>query len=259
MNLEKVLSSFDKTKESFGYNEANRHSRRFVISPMIKEDNITKEEMEKRYNDDVGYGASEYGKAASGLRDEVGKNEWHALRQQFKHGSAKTAVFIGDDEEEEVVTSNRFTKGINIKQELEQVRKRKAEEEAATRKLNFEQNRCEWQHMDYNTSRADRATRKVIKERKRPENLEKDYNRDYETGNTHKITKERSIAENEAIIKRNDKTGSGRNVFGIRTTLVAGRDGDSIERSDLMNDKNVSASFSDTADAGEYKDFINSA
>lgn len=254
-NLTHVLDSFDKEKGTFGYNEANRHSTKFRISPMIKDDHMGKEELEFRYNEEINAGQKDYADAANGLKAQIG-DEWYSMRNQFKRGSSRTATFITDDEEDEKlkIADNRFSRNINIRQELELAKQRKAEEAKLTSQQNFELNRTEWQHMDYNTSRRDRATRTVIKERKKDINAEKDYNRAHETGNTAKITKECSIRENENIIQRHDRGSNG--VFRIRTTLVADDDGDCIERDELLADSNINVANSNTADAGEYKDYI---
>lgn len=254
-NLTKVLDSFNKERGSFGYNEKNRHSIRHKISPMIKDDDMSKEEMESRFNQDINDGQAKYKQSVEALKAEISHSSWNSTQNNFRRGSAKSAMFLVGDDDEEKITSNRFSSGINIKRELELNRQRKAEEKNSISEQNATLNRLECQHMDYNTSRNDRATRAVIRERKKGAH-DADYNTEYETGNTPKVTKERSINENINIIKQHDHYRRGRNVFSIRTTLTSDDDGNCVEQTSIMNDKNTEIMNSNIADVGEYKNSL---
>lgn len=250
--IQDVLNSFDATKGSFGYNEKNRHKSKYVISPMIKDDDISKEELESRYNSQLEHGQRELNKAKNTIKGEVGESSWNSLQTRFRKGDSRKAIFIDDDDEPQI-TSNRFT-GINLMQELETAKQKKLQEDQAKNRQNAELNLTEWQHMDYNTSRADRATYEVIKDRRKVENWEKDYNREQETGNTKRITKEASIRENQNIIRRNDHSGTGHNVFSFKTTLMPDNSGNCVEVRELMAEDNINKVNSNTADVGDYKD-----
>ena len=247
-----VLNSFDATKGTFGYNEKNRNRTRFVISPMIKDDDISKEELASRFNAQLEHGQAELNKAKNTIKKEVGESSWNSLQTRFRKGDSRQAIFIDDDDEEPQITSNRFT-GINLMQELEAAKQKKLQEDQAKNRQNAELNLTEWQHMDYNTSRSDRATREVIKDRRKVENWEKDYNREHETGNTKRITKESSIRENQNIIRRHDHSGTGHNVFSFKTTLAPDREGNCVELRELMAEDNINKVNSNTADVGDYK------
>ena len=219
-DLTRILNSFDAEKQSFGYNPSNRHMKKYVVSPMIMEDDnmVSKEVLEANFKADQEEGMKKFQKSAEALRAEAGAS-WGSSKGNFRRGAAKSAKFIqddDDDEEEPTFANNRFSKGINIKRELQEARDRKSAKEYQDRKANAEINRTEWQHMDFATSRSDRATRAVIRDRRKDANLDRDYNRVHETGNTREVTKERSRLENEKIARE----ASWRGKISLRTTLV---------------------------------------
>lgn len=255
-NLARVLKSFDTEKQSFGYNPANRNTKRFRVSPMIQEDAnmVSKEVLEARFKADQEEGMKMYRKEYEMAVNEAG-SAWSASNSNFRRGACKTARFIeGDDNEDEAptFTNSRFSKGIDIKKALTQSNDRRKEKVKEEKRANFEMNRVECQHMDFNTSRNDPATRAVIRERQKNKNIDRDYNQAHEIGNTHNITKERSRNENINIV---NKINRGRGLL-LRTTLVSTDEGNCSERNDLMSDRNTEIMYSNTADDANYRNMI---
>lgn len=255
--LESVIDNFDNKNGVFAFGRNRNTVKRRIESitplndtPMTVAEKRAEEQREaEEYRNEI----REKFDRENKLINDVGVDVWKSSRNKFKTGDSYKMMFIED--EDESLRKTRFSSDMNIgfNKAFNQVRESRKQKEREINDVNYDLNKLERQHMEYNTTIKDRATRKTIREWKQEGNQYIDRNTDKEVGNTNKLTKLYSTHANTEILESlRDRSGPVR--LFMNTTLVTDSDGDQTEREEVLSDNNFKYSDTNIVDKAVYKE-----